>query len=506
MEKILEIGNLLKKISTHKFYNKKIILCHGVFDLLHIGHIKYFEEAKSYGDILIVSITSDKFVRKGVNRPYFSEMQRAHAISSIKVADYIIINNNPTSIDLIKKIKPNVYVKGPDYKEKKLDITGNIYLEEKAAKKVNCKVVYTESETYSSSKLLDNFFEKDQIDQKKFIKNIKNKSNAKKILDQLEIIKKKNILLIGDAIFDEYILAEALNKSSKDSILTFSIKKKEKYLGGSLAIANNLAEFCNKVNLICKIGKSNDENSFISKNLKKNIRVSGIKAKNFKTILKSRVINDYDSQKQIGLYDLENVHLKRSEEEKIIYEIKKIKHKVDHVVISDFGHGLITDKILMALKKLNKSIFINSQINSTNIGQHSLDRFKKLDFMSLNYMELRHEMRNDMLPIKQLTKKLCEKLKLKKIFVTNGSEGSILFNKKLNSFTTAPALTNVVKDRIGSGDSFFSLASLMSFVDAKDIESIFLGSLASYFNLQNFANKKTLDSIEIKKAIIYTLK
>ena len=81
-----------------------------------------------------------------------------------------------------------------------------------------------------------------------------------------------------------------------------------------------------------------------------------------------------------------------------------------------------------------------------------------------------------------------------------------MFNKKLNSFTTAPALTNVVKDRIGSGDSFFSLASLMSFVDAKDIESIFLGSLASYFNLQNFANKKTLDSIEIKKAIIYTLK
>ena len=70
--KILSLNNLSKKIIDFKKKNKKIILCHGVFDLLHLGHIKHFEEAKKYGDILVVTITPNKYVSKGPNRPVFN--------------------------------------------------------------------------------------------------------------------------------------------------------------------------------------------------------------------------------------------------------------------------------------------------------------------------------------------------------------------------------------------------------------------------------------------------
>ena len=160
---------------------------------------------------------------------------------------------------------------------------------------------------------------------------------------------------------------------------------------------------------------------------------------------------------------------------------------------------------MTALKKLNKQISINSQINSNNIGHHTLRQFRNIDFMTLNYFELKHEMREN-LSLKDLSKKLCKQLKLKKIFVTNGSNGSIVYNKKLNSYFEAPVLKSVIKDRIGSGDSYFALASLLSFIKAKDSETIFLSSITSYFNLQNFANETFLDSIELKKAILYTLK
>ena len=81
MYSIKEVSKLLKK---REHIKSKIVLCHGVFDLLHIGHIKYLEEAKTFGDILVVSLTPDNFVNKGPGRPVFHQELRADAINSLK--------------------------------------------------------------------------------------------------------------------------------------------------------------------------------------------------------------------------------------------------------------------------------------------------------------------------------------------------------------------------------------------------------------------------------------
>ena len=83
---------------TAKKIKKKIVMCHGVFDILHIGHIKHFEEAKKYGELLVVGITTDNFINKGPNRPFFKLNQRAEAIESLSVVDYVIVSNFPHSI------------------------------------------------------------------------------------------------------------------------------------------------------------------------------------------------------------------------------------------------------------------------------------------------------------------------------------------------------------------------------------------------------------------------
>ena len=92
-------------------------MCHGVFDLLHYGHILHFEEAKQQGDILVVSITSSNNVNKGPGRPYFNDLTRLKFLESLSIIDYVIVNHDITPIDLIKKIKPAIYCKGPDYKK-----------------------------------------------------------------------------------------------------------------------------------------------------------------------------------------------------------------------------------------------------------------------------------------------------------------------------------------------------------------------------------------------------
>jgi len=111
--KILNIKSLKK--TRNKFIGKKIVLCHGVFDLLHIGHINYFRSSKKHGNILVVSVTSDKFVNKGPGRPAFSINNRLKFLQEIDCVDYIYSSNDFTAEKVIKNLKPNFYCKGSDY-------------------------------------------------------------------------------------------------------------------------------------------------------------------------------------------------------------------------------------------------------------------------------------------------------------------------------------------------------------------------------------------------------
>ena len=126
--KYQEINILSKKISKFKKKGKKIILCHGVFDLVHIGHIKYLRAAKKLGDILVVSITNDKFVNKGPGSPYFKVKERIEFLTSLDFVDFICTSNNFESIDVINKIKPNYYCKGKDYSLSKNKLTKEFLL------------------------------------------------------------------------------------------------------------------------------------------------------------------------------------------------------------------------------------------------------------------------------------------------------------------------------------------------------------------------------------------
>ena len=106
------------KFLEKKYLNKKIVLVHGVFDLIHKGHIQYFKEAKKFGEILVVSVTDDKYVNKGVNRPYFNSLDRINFLAELELIDFVILSQNKSSVEVINSLRPNYYVKGPDYLKK----------------------------------------------------------------------------------------------------------------------------------------------------------------------------------------------------------------------------------------------------------------------------------------------------------------------------------------------------------------------------------------------------
>jgi len=216
-KKIKTIGVLADKISALKKKGKKVVQCHGVFDLLHLGHIRHFNMAKKEGDVLIVTITRDKYVKRGPGRPVFNEHLRAEALASLAVTDYVSIVDSPTATKAIKILRPDVYAKGSDYKEKHKDVTGKIQEEEAAVKSVGGRIVFTEDITFSSSQLINNHFDVFPSETVKYLKTIAKQYPIDVIKERLEALKKMKILVVGDAIVDQYHYCVPMGKSSKNT-------------------------------------------------------------------------------------------------------------------------------------------------------------------------------------------------------------------------------------------------------------------------------------------------
>ena len=155
--KIIEIEELAHKINSLKAQGEKIVLCHGCFDLMHPGHIKYLQAAKTMGDTLVVTVTPDRFVNKGPNRPVFNEILRSDSLAALECVDFVAINKWPTAENTLRTLKPDFYVKGQEF-ENLLDKTGKIQKEAEVVKEIGGKIKFTHEIVFSSTELINKFF------------------------------------------------------------------------------------------------------------------------------------------------------------------------------------------------------------------------------------------------------------------------------------------------------------------------------------------------------------
>ena len=142
-KKILTLDELSAKAKEYRDSGKKVVLCHGIFDLIHAGHIRYLRSARDEGDVLFVTVTADEFINKGPGRPVFPQELRAENLGYLSLVDFVAVNNAATAVNVLSEIKPHAYVKGPDYKKMEDDITGGIYAEKKTVEAHGGKIVFT---------------------------------------------------------------------------------------------------------------------------------------------------------------------------------------------------------------------------------------------------------------------------------------------------------------------------------------------------------------------------
>jgi rfaE bifunctional protein nucleotidyltransferase chain/domain len=157
LRKLLGMDELAKKVKRLKSRGKRIVLCHGCFDLMHPGHIKYFQAAKNMGDYLVVTITPDVFVDKGPGRPVFNQRLRAESIAALECVDLVAINEWPTAEETLRLLRPDLYVKGQEFEHLE-DKTGKIQKEYAVLQEIGAEIRFTHEVVFSSTELLEKHF------------------------------------------------------------------------------------------------------------------------------------------------------------------------------------------------------------------------------------------------------------------------------------------------------------------------------------------------------------
>ena len=505
--KIIDVKVLKKEIIKLKKKNKKIVLVHGVFDLIHPGHIEYFKEAKSYGDILIASVTSDEFVNKGFNKPYFNQYDRCKFLSSIEIIDFVVLSHSPSSLLVIKNLKPNFYCKGPDYKNKKGDQAGNLSIEKKCVEKFGGKLVITTGVQFSSTKILNDSFRdfntaKDQIDI--FFKNI---NDREKFFDKykltLDKIKKEKILVIGEIILDQYFYSSALGTPSKENILSVHYQKMDSFIGGTVPVVKSISEVCDNLTFVSLYNNFKLKNR-LKKNLNKKINLKLFYEKDYVEIEKNRFLNNKTKTKIFEFYKFKNQEYFNIS---LFNYLKKNLKTFDKVVVCDFGHGLLNNKIIKLIESQAKFICINIQTNSGNRGFNLFTKFKKANFLCIDEPEFRLGLSDRYTNIKNLVNFNYNLKRYKNLLITLGIDGLLYkFSRNINSILTFPALNTKVVDTLGAGDAVFSYTS--AFIkNTNDPRTIaIIGSIAGAIKTNILGHSSYVTINEITRSLRTILK
>lgn len=503
--KILDLAVMAELSRCLRDEGKRIVLCHGTFDLLHTGHIRYLQRSKHEGDVLLVTVTGDEYVNKGPGRPVFQERLRAENLAALVCVDYVAINHAVTAVDVIRQIKPHIYAKGSEYKTLANDLTGNIALEQAAVEEHGGHIFYSDEITFSSSSLLNEHFGIFTQETKDYLLDFRKRWPLSDIHHFITGMSQLNVLIVGDAIIDQYHYVTPLGETGKGNVFAVRYDYDEQFAGGAIAVANHIAGFANRVTLVTALGSSESHESFIRDKLLNNVTPVFYNYSDAPTVTKRRFV-DSDLGKLFEVYFCNDSPTLQQSDKSVCQWLEANASNFDLVVVPDFGNGFITPNMIESIESNAKFLAVNTQINSGNRGYHVINRYSRADFVSLNEPELRLAAHNRHDPLEIIAEQIGNNVCANQLAVTRGTHGAIMFDRKNKIVHNVPALSTRVIDRVGAGDAFLSLAGISLGHGLPADVAAFLASAAAAIDVQIVCNRQPIGCIALKKYTTSLLK
>lgn len=484
-----------------KAENKTIALCHGVFDLVHPGHIIHFEQARGMADILVVSITAAEFVRKGPGRPYFNDNMRLKFLSAIACVDYVLLSEGYTVNDIIEAVEPDIYVKGSEYADEAADVTGGITKERELVERHGGRIQFTSGQVYSSTRLINTEMSGLTEEVRRYMESFKTKHSMEEITGYAQKAKKLKVLVVGDVIVDRYTYCNVQGLMSKDMGYSARLRSTEEYLGGAVAVARHLASFSEDVTLMSVMGSEEEMRLKFFDEVSGNIRLKLTYSSEFPTIIKHRYLTRNTKREEYRkIFAITNIPEKmRLDDESLARFKKRLCEEIesyDVVFLCDFGHGLVDEETMEIIQKGAKYLVLNCQTNSSNHGLNIITKYKRADAFSLDQMELKLAYPALAGDEDMALMELCRHLGHRG-WLTRGSLGASWVED--NEVGTCPAFTLTVKDTVGAGDAFMSVAGIFSAAGAPVEVGTFMGNIGGALGTNIVGNKESVEKVNVLK-------
>jgi rfaE bifunctional protein nucleotidyltransferase chain/domain len=495
----LELANTIKQIRSST-KSLSVVLCHGVFDLVHPGHLEHFQEAKKFGDTLVVSLTADSFVHKGPNRPYFDQIRRAEFLSALEIVDYVYIVEGESALDAINLVKPDVYVKGPDYRILQDDITGKIEIEKIAVEKYGGKLVFTSGFTSSSTKLINSALIPQDSEVRTWVNEFRGQFSIADVIHWIDKLSTIDVAVLGEIIIDVYTDCKPLSKSSKDPILAFQRFNTQKFLGGVLAIADSCSKWSNHTAVYSACGNDFEEHFSTFTNFG-HYELNLLELKDRPTIVKHRFVDINSGNRVFEFYDYNPENLEIDLQLKVIEAIRSKLNSHSLLLLADYGHGFFGDNLIKELCSSSAFLCVNTQSNAGNRGFNTFSKYPRIDFLSLNGGELELELRKKNIDYEVIVPEIMEKNNCKYAIVTLGGDGLLTFDSS-GQATRTPALASKVIDKVGAGDSVLAIASMLAYLGAPREIIGMLSSVVAAFEVSQMGHKESMSIVSMKKFVI----
>ncbi|MCC6427404.1 MAG: adenylyltransferase/cytidyltransferase family protein [Phycisphaerales bacterium] len=522
--KILTLPELLNARQAARIAGRRIVQCHGCFDIVHPGHIRHLRQAKSMGDILLVSITGDSRINKGKGRPLIPEELRAENLAAIDFIDWVHIDPNATAQNLLARVQPDIYVKGKEYEHNK---DPRFLAEKDLVEAAGGRVVFSSGDIVFSSTALIAAMEQSVDPFHKRLANLCEMPElaGEELFGLISRFRGKRVVVTGDVILDTYVLCDRPEVAGESPIMTLRPIERRQYDGGAGILARHLAAMGARPVLVTAL--PDDEGG---RALRQRLLLEGIEVRSVTTTTpipeKQRFL--VGSQKVMKLDLVEPMVLDAAQQRQLVdLAIEAAegsgldRGQADAGIIADFGLGLLShvtvNRLCTALRPLVRVL-----AGDVSGKRSNLLSMHHMDLLTPSESELREGFRmfGEGLPL--VTWKLLEASSSKAAIVTMGPDGLIGFERlpgvpvgetAVTDHTSAavcgaastqaesapifqtrlrgehvPALCPMGVDPLGCGDSLLAAATLTLAAGGSLLAASFLGACAAAAQVQRLGN------------------
>jgi rfaE bifunctional protein nucleotidyltransferase chain/domain len=508
--KILSIDALKQAREQARAAGSTVVQCHGCFDIVHPGHIRHLRQAKSHGDILLVSITGDEAWTKRHGAPLIPEELRADNLAELDCVDWVTIDRRPTAVELLRDVHPDVYVKGKEY-ERNNDPR---FAEERSVvEQAGGRVVFSSGDVVFSSTALIQSLERTSDPYHAQLGQLlaKPQLSGLSLTSVLSNARGKKILVVGETIFDTYVLCDQPEVASESPVLTLRPLERRQYDGGAAIIARHLAAMGAQPTLVTALPRRTESEQFRQRLEAEGVQVEWI-AIDAPIAEKQRYL--VGAQKVVKINNYHPLVIDAERQDALIRTASWACDGFDGAILADFGNGLLSPRVV---DRLGATLRPKVGVLAGDVSgrKAALKNFRDFDLLAPCEAEARHAVQcfDEGLPL--VAWRLMEETGAKHVFLTLGPDGLVSFERSPTVLSEVsrtdgdlsrvrgehvPALTGFAIDPLGCGDTLLAAATLALCAGSTPLVAAFLGSLGAAVQAQRLGNTP-ISSTDLRHAI-----